>query len=526
METTLPLLKGKITLQEALEEDDDIVQNLSYPEKRAIFWLYLDRHRAQIAEVVSRHLNIPQAGLRLGELGDWIHGSFNVCIPVHITRPRPHLPRQAIIRIPLPYRAGEEHYPGNVDEKLRCEAATYIWLQRNCPAVPIPRLLGFGFPGTQSFTALENEPFYIRILWYLRNAIPWISGHTLSPYFPHPRRNLLEHGYLLIEHVDEGNMLSESWKERRGDQDRRANLFRHLSRIMLSLARVPLPRIGSWTVDNRGLLSLTNRPLTFQLHQLENRQIPTHIPRDLTYTSVEPYYLDILACHDSRIRHQPNSIHHQGDGEAQLAALTTMRALLPKFTSRRLRGGPFVLTLTDLHQSNIFVDNDWHITRLIDLEWACVRPIEMLSPPWWLSSPSTGESALGIDELVGDELDEYAQAHREFMDAFETEELAQRQSGEYTRIIRECWETGSFWYSQALDCPSALYAIFMFHIQPKFADLGNAALDEFSRWVMPYWDREAANFLASKVKQQGEYSNQIREAFAAVSLNLSNKGEA
>lgn len=150
METTLPLLKGKITLQEALEEDDDIVQNLSYPAKRAIFWLYLDRHRAQIAEVVSRHLNIPQAGLRLGELGDWIHGSFNVCIPVHITRPRPHLPRQAIIRIPLPYRAGEEHYPGNVDEKLRCEAATYIWLQRNCPAVPIPRLLGFGFPGTQS----------------------------------------------------------------------------------------------------------------------------------------------------------------------------------------------------------------------------------------------------------------------------------------------------------------------------------------------------------------------------------------
>lgn len=158
METTLPLLKGRITLQEALEEDEDIVQNLSYPEKRAVFWLYLDRHRPQIAEIVSRHLNIPEAGLQLGELREWIHGSFNTCVPVQITHPRPHLPRQVIIRFPLPYKTGEEYYPGNVDEKLRCEAATYIWLQRNCPAVPIPRLLGFGFPGTQSVLD-ATEPF-------------------------------------------------------------------------------------------------------------------------------------------------------------------------------------------------------------------------------------------------------------------------------------------------------------------------------------------------------------------------------
>lgn len=376
------------------------------------------------------------------------------------------------------------------------------------------------------FTALDNEPFYIRIVWHLRNFIPWMSGLPLSPFFAYPRRALLEHGYLLIEHVDEGSMLSESWKDHRGDHGRRARLFRDLSRIMLSLAKVPLLRIGSWTVDDQGALSLTNRPLTFQLHQLENRQIPTHIPRDLTYTSVEPYYLDILACHDSRMRHQPNSIHHQADGEAQLAALTTMRALLPKFTSRRLRGDPFVLTLTDLHQSNILVDGDWHITRLIDLEWACVRPVEMLGPPWWLSSPSIGKSALGIDEVVGEELDAYAQVRREFMDAFEAEELAQRRSGEYTSIIQECWETGSFWYSQALDCPSALYAIFMFHIQTKFADLGNAALDEFSRWVMPYWDREAVGSLASKVRQQEGYSNQIWEAFAAASSDSANEGEA
>ncbi|KAK1768901.1 hypothetical protein QBC33DRAFT_610224 [Phialemonium atrogriseum] len=491
METTLPLLKGRITLQEALEEDEDVIKNLSYPEKRAIFWLYLDRRRSQIAEIVSRHLNIPLAAFQLGELGEWIHGSFNACIPIHITHPpRPNLPRRVIIRFPLPYKTGEEYFPGNVDEKLRCEAATYIWLQSNCPAVPIPRLYGFGFPGTQSFTALENEPFYNRMIWYFRSVTSWMSGHTLSPYFAHSRRSLLEVGYLVIEHVDEGKMLSQSWKECQGDQARRANHFQDLSRIILSLAKLRLPRIGSWTMNDQGVPSLTNRPLTFQLHQLENLQISTDIPRDFTYMSVDPYCLDIFACHDNRIRHQPNSIHHQTD------------ALLP---------------------NNIFVDDDWHITCLIDLEWACVHPIEMLSPPYWLSSPGIGKSAPGIDELIGDDLDKYARAHKEFMDAFETEELALYKSDEYTNILQTCWETGSFWYSQALDCPSALYAIFMFHIQPKFADLSNTALDEFSQVVMPYWDRDTPNFISSKVKQQEHYSNQIRKVFAAASPNLPTK---
>lgn len=40
--------------------------------------------------------------------------------------------------------------PGNADEKLRCEAATFIWIQEHCSEVPIPTLWGFGFVGGQS----------------------------------------------------------------------------------------------------------------------------------------------------------------------------------------------------------------------------------------------------------------------------------------------------------------------------------------------------------------------------------------
>ena len=152
MTTCLPLLRGTISLQDALEEDEDILQQLSYPEKRLEFWLHLYQCRPQIANVISRHLNIKPADFRLAELSEWIHGSFNACIPIYIseTVQSPNLPRRAIIRFALPYKIGEAYCPGNIDEKLRCEAATYIWLQRHCPEIPIPRLFGFGFPGKQS----------------------------------------------------------------------------------------------------------------------------------------------------------------------------------------------------------------------------------------------------------------------------------------------------------------------------------------------------------------------------------------
>ncbi|KEQ98347.1 hypothetical protein AUEXF2481DRAFT_36860 [Aureobasidium subglaciale EXF-2481] len=54
------------------------------------------------------------------------------------------------MRFPLPYNIGEYFAPGTIDEKLRCEAATYVWLNKHCPTIPLPRLLGMGFPGSQS----------------------------------------------------------------------------------------------------------------------------------------------------------------------------------------------------------------------------------------------------------------------------------------------------------------------------------------------------------------------------------------
>jgi len=74
-----------------------------------------------------------------------MHGSFNVCIPVHVEDSASNVIRKVLMRCPLPHKLAGRHYPGTVDEKLNCEAATYAWIQEHCPEVPIPHLIDFGF---------------------------------------------------------------------------------------------------------------------------------------------------------------------------------------------------------------------------------------------------------------------------------------------------------------------------------------------------------------------------------------------
>lgn len=69
----------------------------------------------------------------------------------------------------------------------------------------------------------------------------------------------------------------------------------------------------------------------------------------------------------------------------------------------------FIYTLTDVHASNILVDENWNVKYIIDLEWACSQPIEMIHPPLWFG----GSTIDGID------LEFFTELHGEFMDILE-----------------------------------------------------------------------------------------------------------
>lgn len=352
-----------------------------------------------------------------------------------------------------------------------------------------------------------------------RRILSWLEKPVPSSYCPRQNTRqvatdgVVGAGYILVEFIEStrGAMLSNTWREGQHNTKLRTNLLRDLSRIFLSLCRVPLPSIGSFIIDNNGFLRLANRPLSVEIELLENENIPTDIPREYTYSTVDSYVIDVLGAHDNRFRYQPNAVNNLGDCAYQLSVLTAMRTIFQSVFTRSFRRGPFVFVFTDLHQSNIFVDSDWHITCLVDLEWACTRPIEMVMPPYWLTDK-------GVDELVPVE---YDVIRRQFMELLAAEEkelgcAALIKSNDRTALLRlsdvmnRTWETGAFWYALALSSPSGLFTIFSNHIKPLFCKDYN---EEFGV-VMPFFfEKDVGRVAGRKLADKKEYDRNLRDAF-------------
>ncbi|KAH1481849.1 hypothetical protein KXX06_005100, partial [Aspergillus fumigatus] len=234
---------------------------------------------------------------------------------------------------------------------------------------------------------------------------------------------------------------------------------------------------------------------------LENEHIPLDMPRNATYATVDSYVNDILAFHESRLRHQPNAVNDVEDGFYQTSALMVMRSVWSCFFRRDFLRGPFFLNLTDLNQSNIFVDNDWNIKCLIDLEWACSHPVEMIQPPHWLTNQAV--------DLIS--IDDYDILRKEFMTALAEEEMKIEPPVRLYPILQDGWDRGTFWCSLALSSPTALFKIFYDFIQQRFSrDHDDPA---FWKITMPYWTFNTFGFIENKVKDKEQYDISLRKAF-------------
>lgn len=138
---TLKTTWEEVTYDEAVDSEQNMFKKLTYWQSKYNFLTYLLEHRHEIEAIVAEHLGLPgQQNCLVLPPDEWIHGSFNACLPIQVDDGR-----SLIARFPLPYKVGEANKPGNADEKLRCEAAAYAWINQNCPDVPLPRLWGFSF---------------------------------------------------------------------------------------------------------------------------------------------------------------------------------------------------------------------------------------------------------------------------------------------------------------------------------------------------------------------------------------------
>ncbi|OTB18818.1 hypothetical protein K445DRAFT_8841 [Daldinia sp. EC12] len=500
----LSTLRGAVSLKDALGEDDDILAQLRYPEQQKRFWASLVTRKADIEALVRYHMGVDWCYICTTEV--WGAGSFNVVLPVLIRGKVWGENERVYVRFPLPYKVGEAEYKGNVEEKVRTEIATYIWLQQNCSDVPIPKLHGFGLPDGTCFSHPDKTPLLQRTLWWLRRRLLAFFGYPVPSHYVRRRlQNSFDTGYMMFSEA-KGRTLAYSWEKHRHDKAYRQKLFRGLARICVSMNRIPMPRIGSLIFDSMGVVSLSNRPLNMYFHIFENEGVPSGIPRQRTYSSIEPYISDWLAFHDNKLLYQPNAIHSQRDGEMQLAALTALRATMHRFIRTEHRDGPFYYTLTDLHQSNIFVDEEWNIQTVIDLEWAYSHPLEMQLPPYWLTSKPV--DAFNDAESVS----ELGALFNEYFDIYEEEEMARNGALLQGPVMRHVWETGGFWYFHAVHVPKGMFRLFNVNIQPLFNKdhCRGSIFDQVFFW---YWGSGAQELIERKLKDKENYIARIKETF-------------
>ncbi len=249
---------------------------------------------------------------------------------------------------------------------------------------------------------------------------------------------------MLLEDVvnsTDSQVLDKTWVARRKDPVRQQNLFRGLARIVLSLARDPLPRIGAFSFRDDGTIALTNRPLDCTMAIFENDGTPRVMPGDRTYSAVEPYVADLFRLHDQRFLSHPNAIYDERDCWSEMAAWVLVRSLARRYVRPEQRNGPFLLQLNDLRPRNIFVNDAWNVTRIVDLEWVCALPVERLDVPYWL----TGQDIGGLE---GEALTEYAEVRDAFMAVFEEEDsrIAAEHNLSLAKVLHESWLSGGAWF--------------------------------------------------------------------------------
>lgn len=331
----------------------------------------------------------------------------------------------------------------------------------------------------------------------------------LSRYTANPATSDLPTAYVLLEYIgsDTGQMLSRTWDEHRHDTSRRQRLFRGMAHIILSLARIPQPRIGSFQFHDDCSISLTNRPLTASMVILENEGAPRTVQRLDTYQCTEPFVADMIALQDNSFLSNPNAAYDDEDCRGHMATRTLIRAVSHRYIRREQRNGPFFLQLTDLHASNIFVDDEWNPTCLVDLEWICALPVEMITVPYWL----TGQAINGLTDKA---LDEFNETRQEFMCAFEEEEQKVRAGHDVsiTRVMDHGWASDGVWFWQVVDSVGGLYSLVKDHLYGRFFvdDSREGRNTEVEEMLSMLWCEDAAGMVEKKSSEYKMYADKLR----------------
>ncbi|KAF2452529.1 hypothetical protein BDY21DRAFT_388542 [Lineolata rhizophorae] len=455
---------GPSTYEAAVEIEDNVISQLTYVSKTKNSDKYFRKQRSAIEGLTAHHLGLDgNSDCIVLSQHAWIRGTFNVCIPVEVKSGGAS--RKTITRCPIPHKLAEAEYIGT----------------KNCHDIPTSHLFGFGFSGGRHFIHKTHRPFYVRFthtVW--RHLYALLRYPVLSQYSRSPIAHHLRTGYMIVEFIEpsRGQMLSKTRDENREEPSRKGDLFRGMARLIIS--RVPQPRIGSFRFHADGTIAPINRPLSCSNMILENDGAPRVLQRSDTYTCTDAFISDLFTSHNNRFLGQPNAVYDERDCRGQMAVKMLLRALSHHYLKQELREGPFILQLTDFHASNIFVNQEWNISCLIDLEWICCLPVEMLTVPYWL----TGR---GIDQIKEKHFHEFNKGREDAM-----------------------WESKGVWLWHCLESVNAMYFLLESHLYLRFSSTLSLNAEEI---VSQFRCENSEDVVAKKFAEKEQYDRDLRSLF-------------
>ncbi|KAH6874937.1 hypothetical protein B0T10DRAFT_200595 [Thelonectria olida] len=504
---------SRVKFEDVVDGDEDFIHSQNHEDEKNQFRNFIWDHRDLIQQFIFLHLNLKSGKgytCFIPPPREWEEGRFNLSFPVEICDMETKTSRTLMYRVSIPDALGENDHPGSVEEKVRIEAASHIWVRENTPSVPVPHLYGFGFADDRHFTHIQQFDKDAQLAHCFKHALAEkFAGKSLTQYV---RNSKLKSpfAYLIYEHIGpkEGSILTDRLEEDGYTTERYVNLFTGIAALMLTLASIPQDKIGSWTFNDDGTISLTARPLFSAFTMLETAGVTRSINKGDTYNNSEAFMADLIRFQQNRLTDLSNSVKSAKDAKTKMAAISVLRSIAHKYIRRESRFGPFVMQLTELDMSHLVVDKKWNILYLLDLEFFTSLPAEMWQEPHWLTSrlvdPGT-ELAFTVHEL-----------RLNFLRIMHPMELILRKLMRHElplyQILQDQWECDGAWFWESMISLNGSGDFIRQNTNYITFPPGGPRLHQV---VYQFWGSDAEEIIAKKVEDRARYVEKLRSWFDA-----------
>lgn len=331
----------------------------------------------------------------------------------------------------------------------------------------------------------------------------------MSNYVCNKSAPVIDTAYMLLEYIqpETGEPLMYTSAEHMNDSDKQKRLYKGMTRIMLSLAKLPQPHIGSFRFDpDDATVSLCARPLTCTIMLFEHGDTPRTIPSSRVYNNTDSFVSDMLTMYDTQLLHNPHAAGDANDAKERMAMRAMIRSVAHQYIAPELRNCPFLLQLTDFHQSNIMVDKDWNVTCLIDLEWISALPAESLSVPYWLTGCS-------IDTIIDDAYPVFDEARKLSLQTMEEngKHIHPKHNIHFTDVMQRSWDSKAVWFWACLRSIDGWLLVLESNILPKYTS--NTSFVADLKNLSAIWHENIDKVVERKVADEEKYQEALKELF-------------